>query len=138
MTSKVLETAALQKLYAYLSNFEVFYKFQSAHRKNHFFETVLCKIYNELIINIANGESTLLVQLELSAAFDTVDVTLMLGVLQGFGIDGNDYKWFLTYLRERQFKILINESYFEVGHMKTRVPQGRVLGPVLFAGLEKT
>ena len=53
----------------------------------------------------------LLVQLDLSSAFDTFDVTLLLGDLKIFGIKGNLYNQYLTYLKERQFKVLIDESY---------------------------
>ena len=64
-------------------------------------------------------------------------MTLIFGDLQSFRIDGDEYNCFLTFLREKQFQMLSNESYIEVGHMKTGVLQGSVTDPVLFAGLEK-
>ena len=78
MISNVMKAAKLRQLYANLSNFELFSKFKSAKKKNHFMETALCKVYNDLIINNASCKCTLLFQLDLSAAFDIVNVTLLL------------------------------------------------------------
>ena len=87
----------------------------------------------DLITNNANDKYTLRVQLGLSALFDIVDVTLLLGDLQRFGIVGNVYIWVLKYIKQRQFQVFKNKSYSQVGHMKTAAPRGRKQGPVLFA-----
>ena len=84
------------------------------------------------ITNNANGKCTLHVQLDPNAGLNTVDVTLLFRELPIVGIYCNVCKFFLTYLEERQFHAVINQSYSEVGRMTTGVPQGSVVYPVIF------
>ena len=73
--SKVLESASLEQLMAHLSGLDFLSLHQSAYRKGHSVETALCKIHNDLLLRKCKGNSSLLIQLDLSAAFDTVDTT---------------------------------------------------------------
>ena len=130
--SKVLETAALRQLMTHLSGFDFLSPHQSAYRKGHSVETALCKIYNDLLLNKCKGNSSLLIQLDLSAAFDTVDTSLLLRDLEQIGISGKVLSWFTSYLKERKFEVLIGESRSDMGTMVTGVPQGSILGPILF------
>ena len=82
--------------YGHHSNSDFLSNFQSTYRRNRSVETTLGKIYADLIINDAYGKCTLLVQLDLSGAFDTIDVTLLLKDLQSFGKDGDVHNRFLT------------------------------------------
>ena len=132
MLSEVLELALLEKLSPHLSRFEFFSSFQSAYRSNHSFEIALCRIYIDLVVEKASENCVLLMRLDLSAVFDTVDVELLLQDLQMLGISGRVYEWLATYLRGRQLKVLIRETYSSAGHMNTGVPQERIIGPLLF------
>ena len=76
---------------------------------------------------------TLLVLLDLSTAFDTVDHTILLNRLSSdFGISGHAYSWFDSYLRNRSQSIFINCKTSTKFHTKYGVPQGSCLGPLLF------
>ena len=130
--SKFLESAALEQLVAYLNSFESFSKYQSSYRQFHSVETAITKIYNDLIINKAQGKCTLLILLDLSAAFDTVNHSLLLNDLHNLGIGGRVLDWFRSYLLNREFSVLINDTLSDRGRMDTGVPQGSILGPVLF------
>ena len=130
--SKILESAALTQLISHVSKFEYFPKVQSAYRAFHSVETALCKIHNDLIINKCKGHCSLIVMLDLSAAFDTVDHGLLLQDLRSIGLSGRVYKWFVSYLTNREFKVAVGEDLSEAGIMKTGIPQGSILGPILF------
>ena len=78
-------------------------------------------------------EVTLLVLLDLSAAFDTVNHSLLLNILENdFGVTDSALKWFQSYLSGRKQRILIDNSLSDVFNLTCGVPQGSCLGPVLF------
>ena len=130
--SKLLEYSALDQLKKHLSRFQFFPICQSAYRQGHSVETAMCKIYNDLVVSKSKGECSILILLDLSAAFDTVDHGLLLNDLKLLGLGGNVLKWFESYLRDRRFKVVIGEEVSEEGTMTSGVPQGSVLGPILF------
>ena len=130
--SKVLEKACLIQLSEHLSKFESIPKFQSAYRKNHSVETALCRIYNDLLINKSAGKGTLLIMLDLSAAFDTVNQSILLGDLYELGVDGIVLEWFRSYLVGRTFHVEIGEAASERANMKTGLTEGTILPPILF------
>ena len=75
----------------------------------------------------------MLLLLDLSAAFDTVDINRLLEILfYEIGIRGTALKWFSSFLRNRTMRVKINDSFSEVFQLEYGVPQGSVLGPLLF------
>ena len=130
--SKLLENVALQQLECHLTRLQYLPTFQSAYRKFHSVETAVCRIYNDLVINKAAGSCSILILLDLSAAFDTVDHSIFLNDLEVLGLSGLVLEWFKSYLTDRCFKVIIGKETSEIGKMKTGVPQGSVLGPILF------
>ena len=88
-------------------------------------------IKNEVHLSLARGESTALVLLDLSAAFDTIDHNILLGYLKSwFGLGGTVLKWFASYLSNR---CQIGSTLSELSNLIYGVPQGSVLGPLLFS-----
>ena len=131
--SKVLERAVVQQLNHHLTKFSLFAKFQSAYRANHSTETALLRVYNDIMLALNNKHDVILIMLDLSAAFDTIDHEIMLQRLKNrFGITGKSLSWLRSYLVNRQQCIKVGSASSPASRMKYGVPQGSVLGPLLF------
>ncbi|XP_070182474.1 uncharacterized protein [Littorina saxatilis] len=106
---------------------------QSAYRADHSTETALLKVANDLLTACDSGSVSLLALLDLSAAFDTIDHDILLARLNTtFGITGTALGWFCSYLTGRTQAVVIQNRHSEDTILKYGVPQGSVLGPVLF------
>ena len=106
---------------------------QSAYRPNHSTETALLKIRNDLLVSIDNGDSAVLALLFQSAAFDIIDHSILLTRLNTcFGISGSVLSWFTSYLSHRFQSVSVAGVTSAAVLLLYGVPQGSVLGPILF------
>ena len=131
--SKLTERAVFFQNHQHLTTNSLYPKAQSAYREHHSTETAPLRVQNDILLNMNRQRVTLLVLLDLSAAFDTVDHTILLDRLSSdFGISGHAYSWFDSYLRNKSQSISINCKTSTKSHTKYGVPQGSCLGPLLF------
>jgi hypothetical protein len=131
--SKLLERLFLVRLQPHVLNSPNFNPFQSAYRRNHSTETALLCTLDQVFHSADLGESTVLVALDLSAAFDTIDHTLLLTRLQStFGITGTTLNWISSYLTNRYQFVKLGTLSSTPQLCTSGVPQGSVLGPLLF------
>jgi hypothetical protein len=131
--SKVIEKSVAGQLKSYLLNSNIEEKFQSAYRAKHSTETAMLKIVNDIRCCIDKGQSVVLVLLDLSAAFDTVDYDILEERLsKSFGIKDVVLQWINSYLRSRKQSVTIMEAMSMLAELLYGVPQGSVLGPLLF------
>jgi len=108
-------------------------KTQSAYRDHHSTETALVRVHNDIVTAIDHGDVCALVLLDLSAAFDTVDHSILLDVLQNrFGVVDNAQKWIDSYLSDRTQQVCVETDLSTISPMPYGVPQGSVLGPKQF------
>ena len=132
--AKVMERVVITQLNDHLKSQGLLEKFQSAYKTQHSTETALLKVQTDLLNNIDKGQVSVLALLDLSAAFDTIDHQLLITRLhQHFGLSGSVLSWFESYLSGRIQKIVINDHQSQPMPLKYGVPQGSVLGPVLFS-----
>ena len=133
--SKITEKVALLQLKEYLDTNNLMPANQSAYRECHSTETALLRIMNDLLLDIDCNKVSMLSLLDLSAAFDTIDHSILLKRLEfSYGIKGNALSWFTTYLSDRSQSIFINQDLTSFpSFLKWGVPQGSVLGPILFS-----
>ena len=131
--SKVLERIAYSQILGHLTTNKLKDKLQSAYKARHSTETALVKVVNDILCAIDEGNMSLLTLLDLSAAFDTIGHTILLKRLNiSFGLDGAVLSWIQSYLSNRQQKVKINNVFSAEIPIKYGVPQGSVLGPLLF------
>ena len=91
------------------------------------------RIVNDLLCGLDDGQVSLLTLLDLSAAFDTIDhATLFSRLETSYGFRDSALDWIISYLTGRTQKVCINNIYSDCSSLKYGVPQGSVLGPVLF------
>ncbi len=131
--SKILEKVISSQLYSFLEKNGICEEFQSGFRPYHSTETALIRVTNDLLLSSDRGCISLLVLLDLSAAFDTIDHNILLNRLENFvGISGSALAWFKSYLSDRHQFVAVNEEVSYRSQVQYGVPQGSVLGPLLF------
>ena len=108
--------------------------FQSAYRRFHSTESALLNIQDDLFLNVSEGSTTALTLLDLSAAFDTIDHSILFHRLyECYGINGLALSWFKSYLSDRTQSVKVGSVLSHPMDLKFGVPQGSVLGPLLFS-----
>ena len=106
----------------------------SSRGLSHSTETALMKVRNDITMAIDTGQSAMLVLLDLSAAFDTVEVDTLIHTLQDhFGVTGSALDWFRSYMIDRYFQVKVKGTSSKWIKLQYGVPQRSVLGPLLFS-----
>jgi exonuclease III len=131
--SKILEKIVLKQLMQYMTDNNLQEVMQSAYKPCHSTETALLQIQNDVLKDLGRQNGVILVLLDLSAAFDTIDHNILLEQLSTrLGIHSTALAWFDSYLRRRTNAVAVGNSTSEPTELSFGVPQGSVLGPVLF------
>ena len=131
--SKLIEKVVSHQLTEYLECNALFPVCQSAYRANHSTETALLRVYSDLVTESDAGNISILALLDLSAAFDTVDYDILIQrLVSEFGFDGMVITWISSYLSDRRQSVRYQNVLSSAHTLTCGVPQGSVLGPLLF------
>ncbi len=131
---KIIVKEVFNQLNKYFNSNGYLDNFQSGFRAHHSTKTALIKIINNICHNSDTGKISVLVLLDLSSAFDTVDYNILLERLENWvGLSGMGHKWFRSYLEGRGYFVSIGEHKSKWTSMTCRVPQGSILSPLLFS-----
>jgi len=131
--SKILERLVSSQLRCHLDTHDLFPRLQSGYRSGHSTETAVLKLSSDVLCAMDTGKVGLLCFLDLTCAFDTVDHHVLLTRLQSsFGFDGPVLKWLHSFLTDRTQSVRHASTTSEPSKVICGVPQGSVLGPLLF------
>ena len=127
---KKIVAACLQK---HIQDNKLYEPMQSAYRPDHSTETALVRVTNDLLCSVDNQQASILVILDLSAAFDTMDYDILHQPLhEEIGVCGVQLQWFESYLTGCKQAINTNNTSSSECDLIHGVPRGFVLGPILF------
>lgn len=130
--SKLIEKCIKSKLSDFLKRFNLLSVHQYAFREGSNTENALCKVTGEILKNLDAGRKVIAIFLDLAKAFDTVEHRILLERLYKIGVRGIAYNLFKSYLHERTQRVKIENVLSDSLEVDTGVPQGTVLGPLLF------
>ena len=131
--SKILERCASEQLAPHLEQHGLLPRMQSAYRPRHSTETALLRVQDDLLMEIDGGGGATMALLDLSAAFDTVSHSLLLQRLSSrCRVSPNELEWFRSYLTGRTQRVRVKGESSFCFPLACGVPQGSVLGPLLF------
>lgn len=131
--SKIVERLFMSRVIRHVEQAPCFNRFQSAYRRNHSTETALLRMLNDAYCTADNGDRTMLIQLDLSAAFDTIDHdTLLRRLGHTFGLSGSVIRWVRSYVTGRSQFVRVGQEQSATVACEFGVPQGSVLGPLLY------
>ena len=132
--SKLIEKAALDQLINHIHSNHLCFKYQSGFKKNHSCETALLKIYQDLINVLEPNQYIVMLFLDFSSAFDTVNHQHLINKLkEQFYVQDNALHWFKDFLTNRRFCTKIEDTFSDWNYVNHGVPQGSVLGPAVFS-----
>ena len=130
--SKILEKLIYKRTYEFLEKYSIIHRNQFGFRKNFSTEMAVTQIYENLVKTIEDKKVSCSVFLDIRKAFDSVNHTILINKLYKYGIRGIPLKLFCSFLNNRQQFVIIKGIKSNNLNVTTGVPQGSVLGPLLF------
>ena len=132
MLSKVSERLAQRQFVDYITTNKKLSENQNGNRKCHSTETALLHVTDDFLMAIDKSEVFVVVLLDMSKAFASIWHDLLLQKLQSIGVASSSLEWFHNYLSGRSQRVRIGDAISDPLPLKYGVPQGSILGPVLF------
>ena len=130
--SKIVEKCIYKQLYDYFQKNNMFYAHQYGFRTGHCTEYAALEIIDRVTTQLDINNIPLNIFLDLSKAFDSLDHAILLYKLKYYGVTGTPLQLIKSYLTDRNQFVQIDNTQSSILHLKTGVPQGSILGPLLF------
>ena len=132
LVSKVFEKVIHTQTQSFLDQNKILYKFQSGFRQNHSTDTSLSYLNDKILRGFDEGLFTGMILIDLQKAFDTIDHEIFLKKIKYIGFSDTTVNWYKSYLEDRCFVINIEGCFSEEASLNCGVPQGSILGPLIF------
>ena len=132
ITSKILERAVYQQLVKYLESNNLLHHSHHGFRKHHSTATALLEMYSNWVEAYEDGKITAVILLDMSAAFDLVDKTILVEKLKLYGLDEHAASWVENYMSGRSQQVYVDGDLSDPLAVEVGVPQGSILGPILY------
>ena len=133
VVAKVFESLVHTQVYGYLKQHDILHESQSGFRPRHSTQDALLKTVDDWRLSLDRNEIVGSVFIDLSKVFDSVCHTLLLEKLARYGFRGDSLLWFQSYLSGRKQRVVIGGEASEWTDVSAGVPQGSILGPLLFS-----
>ena len=130
--SKILERIMYNRLVEYLNKNNIIYSKQFGFRKSHSSAMALMLLVDKISKALEDGEFAVGIFIDFSKAFDTINFNILFNKLYHYGIRGSELNWFISYLSNRKQYVYYNNQCSSLGNIACGVPQGSILGPLLF------
>ena len=131
--SKLIERVVSKRLNEHMTAKNLHINSQHGYKSYHSTETLLVKFYNDILVAIDRNRGVVVLLIDLSSAFDTVQHDILLKILEeSIGVKGVALKWFKNFVSGRTQSVIINGCISEWLCVTCGVPAGSVLGPILF------
>jgi hypothetical protein len=130
--SKIIEKLMLNRLLSFFNYNNILNNCQHGFRLNHSTSTAIAQLLNTVTYALDKGEYVLSLFLDLAKAFDSLDHSILIKKLELYGIRGCVLDWFKSYLTDRFQYIVHNNNRSSLRLIKSGIPQGSILGPILF------
>ena len=131
--NKIFERKLHNDLVNFIENNDILFINQFGFRKFHSTIDALIKTHDYIINERRNGKKIIGIFLDLSKAFDSIDNDILIKKIEKYGIRGPYNELIKSYLTDRQCLTQINDTYSSIRKIKYGVPQGSILGPLLFS-----
>ena len=127
-----MERRLAKRIIKFIQKHKILYRLQFGFREGHSTTHALLELLEKIYANLDNRKICVGIFLDLSKVFDTIDHSILLAKLQHYGFRGKIYEWFASYLSNRKQYTFANGTNSSYGLISKGIPQGSVLGPILF------
>ena len=130
--SKVIEKLMYKRLISFIQKYKILFPLQYGFQEGKSTEQAINVLMHKLTESLDNKINSYCIFLDFVKAFDTVNHKILLDKLEYYGIRGSSLKWFISYLTDRKQCVKIGDTHSSIDTVKCGVPQGSILGPLLY------
>ena len=130
--AKILETLVANRLTMFVTKYNILYDYQFGFRQHYSTKLALINSTDDILKPLNEKKIVAGIFFDLAKAFDSIDHSILLFKLQNYGVRGSMLNWFCSYLNSRSQYVKVNNSASNYNNISYGVPQGSVMGPLLF------